>query len=116
MVSSKLTILETTLMKGLDYFMKESIHQFLETARNEPKTTELLLIKLMEEVGEVAEAHLVSNYSSSNETKSLTIQDYQEELVDTIMVAATLLLKTGITEKECENLFSQKIKKWQSKQ
>ncbi|GEQ34191.1 hypothetical protein B795N_20730 [Marinilactibacillus psychrotolerans] len=96
--------------------MDKTIQQFLRTAKNESKSTEILLIKLTEEVGEVAEAYLSDNHSSLNENKNLTLQDYQEELVDTLMVAATLLVKTGINEKDCINLFNKKIKKWQSKQ
>ena len=96
--------------------MNNSISQFINTAKNEPKSSELLIIKLMEEVGEVSEAYLSCNHSTANENKKLTTHDFQEELVDTLMVTATLLVKSGISQQNFDKLFRKKIKKWQSKQ
>lgn len=96
--------------------MNKLLYQFIETAKSEPKSEELLLIKLMEEIGEVSEAYLSSKHPAMNKDKNLTLEDYQEELVDTLLVTATLLFKSEISREDFEDLCKRKISKWQSKQ
>ena len=95
---------------------QELINRIFKVAETEPKSREQLIIKLMEEVGEVSQAHLSMVKASGSQYKELTDEDFQEELVDTILVTLTLLKKTGITNEELTNLLTKKINKWESKQ
>lgn len=95
---------------------QELINRIFKVAETEPKSREQLIIKLMEEVGEVSQAHLSTVKASGSQYKELTDEDFQEELVDTILVTLTLLKKTGITNEELTRLFTKKINKWESKQ
>ncbi|MBO0477105.1 MazG-like family protein [Vagococcus sp. DIV0080] len=95
---------------------QELINRIFKVAETEPKSREQLIIKLMEEVGEVSQAHLSTVKASGSQYKELTDEDFQEELVDTILVTLTLLKKTGISNEELTNLLTKKINKWESKQ
>lgn len=95
---------------------QELINRIFKVAATEPKSREQLIIKLMEEVGEVSQAHLSTVKASGSQYKELTDEDFQEELVDTILVTLTLLKKTGITNEELISLLTKKINKWESKQ
>ncbi len=95
---------------------QELINRIFKVAETEPKSREQLIIKLMEEVGEVSQAHLSMVKASGSQYKELTDEDFQEELVDTILVTLTLLKKTGISTEELTRLFTKKINKWESKQ
>lgn len=95
---------------------QELINRIFKVAETEPKSREQLIIKLMEEVGEVSQAHLSTVKASGSQYKGLTDEDFQEELVDTVLVTLTLLKKTGISNEELTRLFANKINKWESKQ
>lgn len=95
---------------------KELLERLIQATKTEEKTTEHLLIKLMEEVGEASEAYLSTSKASGSDYKQLSSVDFQEELVDILLVAFTLLKKTGISEDEMTLLFNKKINKWLEKQ
>lgn len=92
------------------------LQQITEAAKSEKKSIEHLLIKLMEEVGEASQAYLSTTKASGSEYKKLSLVDFQEELVDIILVTITLLKRTEISDEELENLLNKKISKWLEKQ
>lgn len=96
--------------------MNELINQILDAAKNEPKSIDHLLLKLMEEVGESSQAYLSSIHSSGSNYKNLSIDNFREELIDILLVTITLLHKTDIDRKQFIDLINTKIEKWQSKQ
>jgi NTP pyrophosphatase (non-canonical NTP hydrolase) len=101
-----MTVLTINGGKGMN---QKILEQITEAAKTEPKSTEHLLIKLMEEVGEASQA-------SGSEYKDLSLVDFQEELVDILLVTLTLLKRTEISDEELENLLTKKISKWLEKQ
>lgn len=91
----------------------ELLNKILEVAAKEPKSIEHLLLKLMEEVGEASQAYLSLNNVSGSKYKSNSKSDFQEELIDSLLVLITLINKTGISKDELEVLIEKKITKWQ---
>ena len=53
------------------------LEQITEAAKTEPKSTEHLLIKLMEEVGEASQAYLSTTKASGSEYKDLSLVDFR---------------------------------------
>lgn len=95
---------------------EEIMKQITIAANTETKSTEHLLLKLMEEVGEASQAFLSLTKVSGSHYKELSQADFQEELVDILLVTITLLKKSDISDAELEGLFSKKIAKWLEKQ
>lgn len=95
---------------------KATINKIYEVALKEPKSTEHLLLKLMEEVGEASQAYLSTTQASGSQYKELSQLDFQEELVDSLLVLLTLIKKTGISEESLDELLLKKIVKWESTQ
>lgn len=93
-----------------------TINKIYEVALKEPKSTEHLLLKLMEEVGEASQAYLSTTQASGSQYKELSQLDFQEELIDSLLVLLTLIKKTGISEESLDELLLKKIAKWESKQ
>ena len=94
----------------------ELINRIFKVAETEPKSVEHLLLKLMEEVGEASQAYLSTSQASGSGYKELSQQDFQEELVDSLLVVLTLIKRSGISEANLEALVNKKIDKWESKQ
>ena len=95
---------------------EELLQQITKAARTEGKSTEHLLIKLMEEVGEASQAYLSTTKASGSNYKQLSVADFQEELVDILLVTITLLKRTEISDEELVALLNRKIAKWLAKQ
>ncbi|MGM0213534.1 hypothetical protein [Enterococcus sp. AZ109] len=96
--------------------MQELLTAIFQAAEKEKKNEQQLLIKLMEEVGEAAQALLASQNAPGSEYKNLTTADVKEELVDTLLVTFAFLHKLGTDEKELQVLLETKLAKWQAKQ
>lgn len=88
----------------------------LKAADKEKKSTEHLLLKLMEEVGEASQAFLSKEKAAGSDYKELSLGDFQEELVDVLLVTITLLNRTEISEDDFTILLNNKINKWLEKQ
>lgn len=95
---------------------QELINRIFKVAETEPKSAEHLLLKLMEEVGEASQAYLSTSQASGSSYKELSQQDFQEELVDSLLVILTLIKRSGISEVDLEALMNKKIDKWEAKQ
>lgn len=95
---------------------QESITRIFDVAKTEPKSVEHLLLKLMEEVGEASQAYLSTTKASGSVYKQLTQENFQEELVDSLLVLLTLIKRSDISEIDLELLINQKVTKWQEKQ
>lgn len=108
-----MTVLTINGGKGMN---QKILEQITEAAKTEQKSTEHLLIKLMEEVGEASQSYLSTTKASGSEYKDLSLVDFQEELVDILLVTLTLLKRTEIFDEELENLLTKKISKWLEKQ
>lgn len=92
------------------------IERIIKLSKKENKTNEQMLLKLSEEVGEVSQAYLSMAHASGSDYKDKNEKDYQEELVDSLMMISTLLVKSGISKEELLNLLEKKCNKWESKQ
>ena len=77
---------------------------------NDPNPLLASVLKLQEEVGEVAAAALAT-YGFQNRSASAT-PNIEEELVDVIIVACDLLHKLNATNEQIETLFNTKLDKW----
>jgi len=109
------------------YLNDDNINKIIELSKND-EDVELYekIIKLQEEVGEVAAAFLALNlsYNASNSAKSNSIPELYknlvEEIVDSTIVCMDLLNAFDgsklITEEYIDELFSNKLKKWEFKQ
>ena len=57
-----------------------------------------------------------SQKASGNRYKDLSLDDFKEELIDTLLVNLDLIYKVGMTDSEMENIAQKKINKWIEKQ
>lgn len=96
--------------------MNDLLAEIFKTAEKEQKNEQQLVLKLMEEVGETAQALLASQKAPGSEYKKLTTEDVQEEVADTLLVAFTLLHKLGTSSEQLQTLLETKLAKWQAKQ
>lgn len=96
--------------------MNEVLDEIFRTAEKEQKNEQQLVLKLMEEVGETAQALLSSQKSPGSEYKMLTTEDVKEEIADTLLVTFALLHKLGTSKEQLQDLLETKLAKWQAKQ
>ncbi|MEO1771328.1 MazG nucleotide pyrophosphohydrolase domain-containing protein [Candidatus Enterococcus ferrettii] len=96
--------------------MNELLTEIFQTAEKEQKNEQQLVLKLMEEVGETAQALLSSQKAPGSEYKHLTTEDVQEELADTLLVTLALFQKLGVSNGQLHCLLRTKLAKWQAKQ
>lgn len=85
---------------------------FVDLCMNNKKTNEEILIKLMEEVGELSQAYLSYSKANGSEYKGAALQDIHEESVDVMMVVYSFFLKNGGTPELFQNLLKEKTEKW----
>lgn len=85
------------------------VEKFYEAINNEPKSQQQMLLKLMEETGELARAQLhldgTMNYRQDN-------QDFHEELIDVLLVVLGLVEVSGMTHAKFDALMDEKLDKW----
>ena len=67
--------------------------QFIQLSVDNKKSTEQILIKLLEEIGEVSQAFLSLTKTSGSNYKQLNTTDLVEEIIDTQMIINSLLIK-----------------------
>jgi len=79
------------------------------------KTSEEIVLKLMEEVGEVAQAILSFKGAQGCEYKAKGRDDVIEELVDVSMVVESLLHRYNVSDARFNAMFNQKLNKWEDK-
>jgi phosphoribosyl-ATP pyrophosphohydrolase len=93
--------------------MKLDFSQVVTISKADGLSTNDALVKLFEESGELASAHLckhnVANKSRSSEPNTA------EEAVDVLMCAMDYLIKDGVTEEELNAMLQRKIAKWERK-
>lgn len=96
--------------------MNESLDHIYEASRaHESKTIQQITLKLMEEMGEVAEALLSYDQAPGCKYKGKTIDDLKEEVIDTIIVAFVLTEKLGMEKEEIKAIIKKKVDKWVDK-
>lgn len=92
-----------------------------ELTRTDPKSLIERTLKLSEENGEVSEAVLSYGKVNGSQYKNKKIEDVEEECLDVIMVALSIISQVNnneITEEKIkciEELFETKLKKWEDK-
>ncbi|GAJ25737.1 hypothetical protein JCM15457_615 [Liquorilactobacillus sucicola DSM 21376 = JCM 15457] len=96
--------------------MTNILSDIKKAAQQEPKNVQQQFLKLMEEVGEAAQAYLSAQKASGNRYKDLDINDTKEELVDVLLVTYAILIKLDISQDELNELLKKKINKWLNKQ
>ncbi|KRK36376.1 MazG-like family protein [Loigolactobacillus bifermentans] len=92
------------------------LEQINQIADQEPKNLTQQTLKLMEEVGEAAQALLSSQGASGSGYKGLTTQNTQEEFVDVLLVTLAILRKLQPDQAITDQLIQQKVAKWAAKQ
>ncbi len=86
-----------------------------ELCENNTKTTHEMVLKLTEEVGEVAQAVLSHEGAQGSMYKNKTRDDVVEELVDVMMVVESLLYHLHVSDNEFNSTFNRKLDKWEEK-
>lgn len=95
--------------------MDKLITEILEISRTkEGKTSLELVVKCMEELGEVAQALLSYQGASGCAHKGKTLDDVKEEAIDVILVIFALTARLGMDEEEIKSIIKTKIVKWQN--
>lgn len=93
--------------------MKLDISKIINISKTDGLTTQAALMKLFEETGELASAHLckhnVANKSRSSEPNTA------EEAVDVLMCAIDYIVKDGVTDEQLNAMIEKKTAKWQRK-
>lgn len=95
---------------------KKLLKLITETNKLEPASTQILTLKALEELGELAEAmHWKSGYKKTNKTEEEIKAAIYEEGIDTIICVLSVLDKEGIDSKTFEKTFTKKVNKWRKK-
>lgn len=96
--------------------MNEALENIYKASRaNESKTIQQITLKLMEEMGEVAEALLSYTEAPGCKYKGKTIDDLKEEIIDVIIVSFVLTEKLGMEKEEIKEIIKRKVDKWVNK-
>ena len=80
----------------------------------EPKSIMERMVKLQEEMGELAQEVLIAHQASGSKHKSAGPDGISGECVDVIIVALSIFFKTGHTEDELNQLIEKKCQKWEN--
>lgn len=92
-----------------------------ELTKADPKSLIERTLKLSEENGEVSEAVLSYGKVNGSQYKNKKIEDVEEECLDVIMVALSIISQINDSKineekiKHIEELFETKLKKWEDK-
>ena len=87
-----------------------------KVSAKEKKTLTQRVLKLQEEVGEIAEAVLKEEMASGMGRKKKRKDEIPAECVDIILVAIDIFFSTGKKDADLHKLLLKKAAKWQSKQ
>lgn len=96
--------------------MSEGFEIIREISKRDNKSIQRRLIKLMEEVGELAtEINLLDGDFHKKRTKEELHNNIIEEGVDSLICAVDILVKQGATEEEIVSIIKRKCAKWAQK-
>lgn len=84
--------------------MKETVKKIFELSKANSKTTEEISLKMVEELGEIAEATLGYKKSSGSDYKGKGKEDILEELVDLQLIALSLMVRAEMIIETKEDL------------
>ena len=94
--------------------MEELIDRIIQvSSEKEGKTAMQLILKLMEESGEVAEALLSYEKACGCAYKEKTLEDVGEEAVDVLLVILAFMTRIGMTKEQIKLVVETKLTKWQ---
>ena len=94
--------------------MDKLIDKILQISNEKEGKTKLqLTVKIMEELGELAEAMLSHENITGSEYKNKDIDHVKEEVIDVIIVAFALTAKLEMTTDEIKSIIERKLVKWQ---
>ena len=85
-------------------------------ALKEPKTLFQRMVKLQEEVGELAQEVLIDQKASGSQHKTEGADGIKGECVDVILVALSIYFSEGGREADFEQYVEQKCLKWEKHQ
>lgn len=84
-----------------------------EKIRPDKQTIENMLLKLMEEVGELScDILKIKQYKVNTEDKKDVLANAKEEVVDCFAILINISEKLDISDKEMAKIFGKKLKKW----
>lgn len=96
--------------------MKNIYNKIKKVAKNDGATPERLLVKSMEELGELAEAvNWLNQYKHTNKTREEIIDACAEEGVDVMICIMAIFDKLNIDDAIIDNFFDEKLKKYKKK-
>ncbi len=85
-------------------------------SHKEKKTLLEKMVKLQEEVGELAEAILIVSQAPGSRHKTSSAKKIREEVIDILLVGIDIYLQQKGTIEEFQSLMAQKIQKWNKQQ
>lgn len=103
---------------SIEWVYDEAIHlsEVAEIIRPDPQTIENMIMKAMEELGELSTDILkLKDYKVNDENKDEIRQNAKEEAIDGILIYLNICNKLGITKDEFVEIATRKLKKWNSK-
>lgn len=84
-----------------------------EKIRPDKQTIENMLLKLMEEVGELScDILKIKQYKVNTEDKKDVLANAKEEVVDCFAILINISEKLDISDEEMVKIFGKKLKKW----
>lgn len=93
--------------------MNLDLKKLVIIAKTDGLTTTDSFVKMTEEVGELAAAHLCKQ-NCANKSKSSS-PNTLEEAVDVFICAMDYLVKDGVTEEQLKDMLAKKLDKWERK-
>ena len=103
-------------MKNFSEVLKAVFKVEAEAEASGHFSIETKVLKIVEEVGEVAtEVLKLNGYKNSDEAVEAVKSNLEEEIVDVIMTGMVLAKHVGLNEERMAEIFDMKLKKWRKK-
>jgi NTP pyrophosphatase (non-canonical NTP hydrolase) len=96
--------------------MKNALERIIIVNKKEPKTPMEVMVKVQEEVGELA-AEILRYHGkkgANGDTKKKVRFKILEEACDVIITSVSIIEKFGYTEKDISKMIKKKCNKWKS--
>lgn len=98
----------------MKYTLDEALDEVYKIQQTEKANLSDHIIKLSEEVGEIAESYLLTTgYKLPKQSLEAEKAHLTEEAVDAIIVSLAILCANGASKQHIEHLLKQKLQKWE---
>ena len=94
----------------------DAVDRIWEISQNEPMTVDQQIMKIMEELGELSEARLISvGLKDSDDSDEYKIEHVLEEGCDVVLMSISILVACGFTKDQVSGMIHKKLDKWRAK-